>query len=538
MARYKEKVSEQVQTPDDDDEILDKTTVYSVLEFARGLAGALYPTIMTPDLINARVKDVSYLPTGATTDSLFQALSDPKEHESDLRNFVEYYENLSSPIRRIISYMASLLSFNLQYVVINAEKGEYTTSKFKKDEKIVFDFLDKFDWHYHFRNVVKQILRNEVFIGSVREDGRTVFIQELPIQYCKITGRWDYGFLADLNFYMFLQPGCDINGFSPFFRRKMDEIFSGENAGKKYNPLMRVESRGESVWTYWCSLPPEEGFVFKLDPSLNVCVPYLAALLPEFIDQSVMRSLQKDINFASATKMLAGTIPLLKEQGAKISNALALDPKMTGQFLSLVKSALNSAVKVAAAPLENMQAISFDGNPTLYDDYLRTGVATSGLNSSLFYNSKIKQNSIESQLSFQSDCLFLEQNLYPQFSSFLNYFVNKKTNKYKYKFIFSGDAYYLDKQQKLDILNRLSTNGIVLPQMYANILDLKPQDFMRMLEQSQAIGFVDNFLTPLIPAFQQSSAVGRPRKEDIGISDSGLETHDNASNIGRGGVSV
>jgi len=517
---------------------LDKETVYSVLEFAHALSNIYYPHILSPDLVNTRLQEISYSPTLPTDVSLDDSLNDPKSHESDLRSFVEQYELISAPMRRIISYMASQLSLDLQYTVLNAKKKDYTSSAFAKDRDAVFEFLDRFDYNYHFRNIIKQILRNEICVCSVRDDGQTIVLQELPIQYCKITSKWDYGYLVDFNFYYFLLPGVSIDGYPSFFKEKYAELFSGSSNLNKYNPFMNPADRGNSQFVYWISLPPDVGWVFKFDPSLVVGVPYLSSLLPEFINQSTMRALQKNSYMASATKILAGSIPLLKEQGSKISSALALDPKTTGQFLSLVKNALTDAVKIAAAPLDQMSAISFDGDNEIYDSYLRSSLASSGLNTALFYTSKLKANAIESQLSFQSDSLIMEQQLYPQFNAFLNYWVNKRTNKFKYKFLFEGNSYYLNRGERFNNFLDLANLGIVLPQKLASALGLKPQDLYRMMEETNSTNFT-NLLTPIISTYQQSSKNldegGRPRKDDRELTDSGEQTRSGGGNLARGG---
>lgn len=536
MPRTK-KINTNVEVQTGGESEISKENVISVLEFARAIAGTLFPGVMTPDLVNQRMKDLSYNPMVPTLDSLNQALANPKNSEEQLRSFVEYYEAVSAPVRRIISYMASQLSLDLLYTVTNAEPEDYKTPKFKKDQKLVYEYLDKFNYQYHFRNVIKQVLRNEIYVCAPRDVGDSIVLQELPLQYCKITSRWGKGYLVDFNFYYFLLPGISLSGFPDFFKEKYAELFTGPNGYKTYNPLISpVSERGDSRFVYWVSLPPDVGWVFKLDPSLTSGQPYMSSLLPEFLDQGVMRSLQKNLNMATATKILAASIPLLKDQGAKVTNALALDPKITGQFLSLVQGALSAAVKIAVAPIEDIKAISFDGSSEMYDDYLRTAVASSGQNSAIFYTSKLKANMIESQLSLQSDSLMMEQQLYPQFGDFLTYFIGQLKTKYKYNFMFEGNAYYLSRQQRLDKATTLATNGIVLPQLFSSALGFKPQDFYRMLEESKAIGFVDK-LTPILSSFQQPGKdnAGRPSKPDSDLSEDGAQTKSEGGNLGRGG---
>jgi hypothetical protein len=513
---------------------LSKKEVYDVMEYARALASSFYPGIITPDLISARMKEASFTPLIATETSLSKALADPKNNEETLRSFVEYYEIASAPIRRIISYLSSLPDFSLQYTVSSTEQNDYKSNDFKSDQNVFFDYLDHFDYEYHFRNVLKQVLRNEIYACVVREDGQKIVLQEIPLQYVKITGKWEYGFLIDMNFYYFIQPGVSIEGWPDWFKMKYNELFGGEKGLQKYDPMLPPELRGSSEYIYWVSLPPQYGWCFKFDPSLTVAVPHLASILPEFIDQGIMRSLQKDINIQKATKIMAGSIPLLKDQGSKVANALALDPKTTGQFLALVKNALSSAIKVAAAPLENMSAISFDGDSAAYDEYLRTAVSSTGYNSALFYTSKLKANAFESQLSFESDVLAITQSMYPQFAGFISYWANKRLKKYRYNIFFEGNAYYLSRQQRFDKAMQLAQMGAFLPQKIASALGMRPHDLIRMLEENKANGYTD-LLTPVLSAFQQGNNGGAPKKSDSEISDSGAETRETGANAGRGG---
>src|SRR5512146_2054397 len=96
---------------------LTKQEVIDVLEFGRALAGAYYPQLLSPDMVSQRLKETSYSPLAPTETTLNNALKDPKSSESDLRSFVEYYELISAPFRRIISYLTSQLSLDLNYTV-------------------------------------------------------------------------------------------------------------------------------------------------------------------------------------------------------------------------------------------------------------------------------------------------------------------------------------------------------------------------------------------------------------------------------------
>lgn len=523
------------EVENNEEALLTQEEVWDVLSFARNLASGLYPGAISPDLLSAKMRELSYTPVEASEDTLNQALKNPRESEQQLRSFIENFELVSQPMRRLISYLSSILSFDFTYTCLNADPDDYTKSSFKKDFKQFSDFIDRFDYKHHFRNAVKQMIRNELYVCSVRDDGERIVLQELPINRVKITAKWGYGYLVSFDFAYFLQGGVDISMYHPFFAEKYFELF-GKGGNHEYNPHLTPSMRGNSSFAYWVDLPPEVGWVFKFDPSIVTSVPYFTGLMKDLIDQNVMRSLQKSINLSSASRMVVGQVPMLKDTKASVKDMLAIDPSTLGKFMALVKSALSESIKVASAPLEDIQALSFDAEPEVYDKWLRTALASSGMNTALFYTSNLKANAIESQLSFQSDSLIMEH-LYSEFNAFMNYFGNKKGSKFKFALEFEGNDYYLDRQQRFEYVMGMMDKGIVLPQKLAAARGMKPQTLIRMMEESKAMGFTD-MLTPIINAAQMSGKSlesGRPQKSSNDLSDSGSETRSAGSNIEKGG---
>ncbi len=512
--------------------------VYDVLEMAKAAVN-IYPGVMTPQLLNQRMQDLSFNPLLPTQEKLDRAFSSPKESEEQLRSFVEYLEMVSAPFSRIMEYMASMLSFSLSYV--NIDVDQKYDSNYKKDLSKLWNYLDRFDYERSFRIMTKQLLRNEIFVCTPRDDGDKIILQELPLSRIKITGKWDYGYLCDFDFMYFVsQPGVDINMFHPWFAKKFVQLFgeNGLNGSQLYNPNVPVEMRGNTNYVYYVPLPPEIGFVFKLDESLTTAIPKYASLMYDLVNQPMIRNLQKNIYLSEALKLIMGEVPMLDSK-AKVADMFALNPTTLGQFLGLVKSAIGEAVKVSAVPLTQTKAMEFSPNNDLYNSYLKTAVSASGVNSPLIYSGDLKANAIESQLSFQSDSLTMEQSIYSQCSGFMNYFISKIFKKTKFQISFSGNAYYLDRGRILDNANALADKGIVLPQMFAAGLGMKPQNLLRQMAEAKAMGFVDD-LTPIINSAQMSggggsNVGGRPSKKDSELTDSGEQSRSDASNVAKGG---
>jgi len=563
--------------------LVTENEIWDVIEFARSMSGGIYgTTYLTPDLISSRMRDITLNPLEATQAELDSAMKDPKNHELQLQRFSEDFELRSMIYKRLISYLANMLSFDITYTS-NAKADEYKTPKYKKDLETVETFLEKFEYKKEFRTVVRQMLRNDAYFGCIRDAGNKYILQELPSEYCKITGKWENGYLFSFNMYWFLLPGVDVEMYPEFFKKKYKEIWHSTNSTKGYNPHLPPEFR-DSTWIYWVDVPVDVGVCFKLSPELATRVPYFTPLFNDLILQSLMRNLQKNMNMAAASKMIMGEVPMLnKEAKATVRDSIAISPELLGKFMALVKSAISDAIKVASAPLQNMKGISFDTDSAMYDQYLRTALASSGVNSNLIFSSNIKPNAIETQLSLNVDEQMMTL-LYEPFSDFMGYVVNNLVKTFRFIFAFEGTDFFLNRQERLDNVMSLFDKGIILPQKIAAAMGMKPSHLRKHMEEAAAMGFMD-MLTP--PTFVQQKEImdiqnqqadkmadkqaenasnladkqaetsleqtreqaklkaptvatpagdkGRPKKKTSQLSDEGVQTRTEGTNVGRGG---
>jgi len=425
----------------------------------------------------------------------------------------------------------------LTYSCTNAKYEDYKKPAYEKDLDIMFDFLDKLDYKKEFSVAVKQMLRNETFFCSPRMEGNSFVLQELPSTpaYTKITGRWDYGLLFSFNMYWFMQGGIDIDLYPAFFKKKLAELYGvGKSINKIYDPSISVLDRGASHFVFWQDIPVDVGWVFKMSPEVITRVPYFTPLFNDLVIQSLMRNLQKNINMSVAKRLIIGEVGTLKEPTAKLKDQFNISPNTLGSFLSVVKSAISEAVQVAALPLENVKSIGFEAENDVYNTYLKTTLASSGVNSNLVFTSDLKPNTIETQLSLNTDEQLMTS-LYSQFNAFLNYNINKLTKKYKFAFEFEGTQFYNNRQLRLDTQISLTDKGIVMPQKIAAAIGMKPQTMHRQMEEARAMGWVDT-LTPIISSFQmgKDDSKGRPQKPDSELTDSGESTRSTGNNIPRG----
>ena len=132
--------------------------VYNVLEFVRAYDPTFLPGIITPMLLNQRMKDITLNSVQATEATLTAALESPKDSEEQLQSFSQDFEIMSQPYKRLLSYLGNMLSFDLTYSCTNIpsnKTSEYKSPAYRKDLDIVKEFLNKFDYKEEFSNVVK-----------------------------------------------------------------------------------------------------------------------------------------------------------------------------------------------------------------------------------------------------------------------------------------------------------------------------------------------------------------------------------------------
>src|SRR5574337_235249 len=122
--------------------------VWDFYQFARNLNN---PMALTPMLLNQRMQDITFNPLAVDQSTLDAAIKDPKNSETQLMQISEYFEMVSQPYKRLIAYLGNMLSFDLVMTPLNADKTDYGTVAFKKDQRLVESFLDGFDYQKEFR---------------------------------------------------------------------------------------------------------------------------------------------------------------------------------------------------------------------------------------------------------------------------------------------------------------------------------------------------------------------------------------------------
>jgi hypothetical protein len=248
---------------------------------------------------------------------------------------------------------------------------------------------------------------------------------------------------------------------------------------------------------------------FKFDT-----VPFLAPALPNMITDREMQALQKDKDIEAAYGLLVGEMEMLdKQKSGNIKDAFAVNPKTLGKLLNLVRSGLDKHIKVGALPVRNLDFYQYeDKNPDTYSNQVtNTSSISASAGNMLFSTSKMSQEEVRNAIINDSNII---KRMYSQFNAFLNFYVNKKTRKYKFSFEFEGINFPFEQEYRQKKVMELANVGIVLPSAIGAAYGYKPQDFERMMEEAKYGGFTDN-LVQLMSIHTASDKAGRPKQDEV-----------------------
>lgn len=542
-----------VQSQNPEEQVLSEQELVEVLKFATQIYNADPYGYFTPQISNQNIIDLNNNPLVPTKDKVVSALSDYKNNLDQLQAYSEFMEAFDMLYKRLVKYYSNMLAFDLDISCTNAyaPKTDYDSEEYKEDLRRVYKFLDSFDYKAEFHKVVKELLRKQNYFtwfrdsqGTFSEDGVNVndtkkhktsryTLQTMPQQFCKITGRWEYGYLYDFNMTYFTKAGTSIDSYDPVFRKYWKNVF-GDSENEKYVPTQPLANRyGEfALWTQ--TSPDDNAWVFVMDESNIASTPFLAPNILNFLNNKEIEGLQKDKDMISARGILAGEIQLLdKQKSGQSTDAMAYNMKTLMKMLSLVKRGLNNNINAVAMPAGSPKFYQFaDSNTNMVQNQVGNAVAQATSANRIIYSSD-KMSETEAKNAIITDYNMMKE-LYPQFEHFLNFFVNKKTRKYKFAFRFSGCTYPFTREDILNKYTAFMDKGIILaPRTYAKVFDMTPMDFDRLLEEGKHSKWTEELTTVLQSIYTQSgkdsnatggmgsqNGGGKPKLNSSQISDS------------------
>ena len=545
-----------VQPQSEEEQMLSANELVEVLKFAAQIYNTDPYGYFTPNMSNQNIIDLNNNPEVPTKDKVTKALSDYKNNSEQLQAYSEFMEAFDMIYKRLVKYYAGMLSFDLDISCINAyaPDKDFKSDEYKEDLRRVYKFFDNFDYKHEFYKVVVELLRKQNYFTWFRDSQGTFngaeidindtskhktskyTLQTMPQKYCKITGRWEYGYLYDFDMTYFTKAGTSLDSYDPVFRKYWKHVFGENTVQNEYIPTTPLNDRfGEfAMWTQ--TSPDDNAWVFTFDENNIASTPFLAPNILNFLTDKEIEGLQKDKDMISARGILAGEIQLLdKQKSGQSTDAMAYNMKTLMKMLSLVKRGLNSNINAVAMPAASPKFYQFaDSNTDMVKNTVNNTVGQSVSASRIIYSSD-KMSETEAKNAIITD-FNMVSHLYPQFAHFLNFFVNKKTRKYKFAFKFSGCTYPFTREDMINKYTMLMDKGVIFaPRTYAKVLDMTPMEFDRLLEEGKYSEWADKLTSMMQSIYTQSgkdgatggmgssNGGGRPNSSDSKKADSTAE---------------
>lgn len=454
----------------------------------------------TPYLTNERLSEIGLNPKKVSDKQLNSILEAPISNQNELIGYSEWLKFNDMIAKRTLGYLGNLPAFDYTFTCTNVENpSEYNSKEYKEDLKIVKDFLSKFDVRGQFSYVNRRTFETDAFYAVLRMDGDNYEFQELPYQYCKITGRnLDWGFQFDFDMNWFLKMGLSFDQYPSIFKKMYDRVMTAKY-GDKYNPANPLEKRKGTfaLWSQTSSLPTKGNFAcFKMNSDMYASMPYLTPMFQDSINRPVVRKLAMNQYIIAAQKIMIGLIPLLKDQkSGQIKDALAVSPETMGRFLGLLKQGLSEAIKITGAPFEDVKQVEFEMPTTnMYDQANAIQSASSGATSRIIYASD-RSTATEIEYSVGVDSL-IATSVYPQYEKWLSSQINFFTKKYKFRFRFEGTKFHQDKERRKKTAIEFANMGLFNEQKLAAAWGMDVFELQNQLEMGNASGMFNLLRLP------------------------------------------
>ena len=528
--------------------LLEKQEVVDVIEFAQNLWAAEKYGLYTPWLQNQLLNNLNNNPRIPDYKSIVEALSSYKESAKNLQDYMEFMQKFDMIFARTLMSYVNVLSFDLTITCKNAfTQADYQSAEYAEDKKRIYKFLDNFDYKAEFRKMLQEMLRHEVVYTWFRKTkwgnkGMKCALQILPQNRCMLTGYWEKGMLFDFDMNYFLQPGVDIDGFDPEFKKYYNNVFGTTENPWRYVPTNPLSSH-DGTFAMWTQTSPDSGaWVWKFDMSNFNTTPYLAPFLKDAIRNDEVATLQYNKDIASAYGILAGEIKTFDNaKSGTVANQFTIDPALIGVLMGKVKQGLQgigpngdstSTTKAVAMPTENIKWFQFsDSNPTMYEQQLANSAGVgSGISRVIYSSDRMSNAEIEAGIIDQYNTV---KQVYSQFNNFLEFFGNQLTKRYKFKFSFDGCSYPFEREKRFERLTKAADKGIVLgPSAWASAMGYTPMEFDRLLDEAKYGDFSTKWQLMLnTNTTAQDSQGGRPQKDTGDLTDSGESSRDGINGL-------
>lgn len=484
-------------------DMLSKEQVWNILEYADGFYRGIkangidlngHTFIYNPQSEQFNLKDLTNNPKVSNLEEIRKAQANYKYSDELLQEISEFMKFWDGLYNKALRYYSSLLSWNWSYTCINIGDGKnYASPEYKEDLNKVLEFFNKFKIKKEGDKIIKNCLVSDSYYTWFRKSSLGYTLQVMPQDRCKITGTSAVcSYLYDFDLSYFYNATVNIENYDKSLIDAFKSVSNGENVASFVNKKGDLR-RGSIVYNDWVRTRVDKGaWCWKFNNDTFNVVPPFTALFKNLFNDDIIQGLQKNKDMIGSNILLWGEMPLKKEELTGTEKApFKVEARQLGELMNLARKAVSREIKLIPLPLENTRSVQFqDGNSNMSDNYLKSTAGQLGnVSEILFTTDKMSQEVVKNALNL--DYIWVSS-IYRQMEDFLNYFVNKETTKYKFKFNVSGSNLYWLVKDEQDSAIKLWDKGVLFNESkIASLWNMEAQDLIANMEEAKYSGFVD-----------------------------------------------
>ena len=478
-----------------------------------------------PYLLNELLKWSEGTPYEYTRDEVVKLLKDPVTNEKAIRQMHLYFYHNNLFYKRIISYFSSMLTFKHYEKPLLLDESEIGTSAFKKSYNKVKKFFNKFNVEEEFNTVMETVMGEDVGYYYVIESEDKITLMKLPSDWCKLTGKTDYGYKFQFNMVYFFRYGVElIENYPDELKEEMATILSGDVEKLRNEPYL------------WHEISIENSIVFKFNELISTIMPVWNSLFLDLLEIVEYKNLIKSKATLEATQIILQKIPMRTDKDATKNDPYLISGTDTGKFHQALKTALpqsgSGLFRAITSPCEvtSVDLNHSDNKDNLIGTAEKNFYNETGVSQLLFNSDNTTGMALLKAIGVDETFLF---HMLRQFERFLTREANKGSGKFRFKINMPNLTYYNTKDE---LTTQLAAGqyGIPNKSLILNAAGINQIDASAMDKFEKFLGFKDDW-TPLMNSHVMSGndKGGAPTKGDK-ITDSTEVGQEDSSNINRG----
>lgn len=488
--------------------------------------------MMSPQMLNSSIKDLNMISSNFSTEQITKMVMQPHNYEQELRKLSLFYFNSISLYQQTIKLWSNMLVFDWEPTPYTQDGKPITlqdmsSSAYKKDYAELSKFFNNFKVKQEFSKVLWNMCMYDTYYTSFREFEDHLYLQELPSTHCIIDAESYLGYLFSFDLSYFTNSGVDINSYSPAIRKMYSDSLN--RTKMNYNPNLPNRN---GKWVQWSTMTPDDSWVFKFNSTFAGSVPPLLSALIDYSKIDKFKGLEEIKKELEAYKVIFATVPRLNNNktGNKVDD-FSISATEVGKFSSAVQSTLSRGLGFKATPLEEVKMFDFSpsaNEKNLLETELRNIMLQTGVSDALSASTSMNMASAGIYKIVNSEAI---KSTYTQFENFLEYQVNKRTKKYKYKIKIVGTIF--DREERIKRSNENMERGIITPEIFS-ARGIQPTDAQNSMNFMFSLGMPDLFrpikTASTMNATEKSNGNGAPKKDVSELSDAGAQTRNDGEN--------